>query len=79
MCFNFISLLFLPLLSVFILSGSNQAFALDTTLLVNTNHRNSTAEEGEFDIPQGPKNRRPGPLRTKRWLGVTAQNACLSA
>ena len=67
MGFNFISLLFLPLLSVFILSGSKQAFASDNTLLVNTDHRNSTAQGGLSSL-RGKKQRSGCNLFQGRWV-----------
>ena len=67
MGFNFISLLFLPLLSVTILSGLEQALASDNTLLKNTNHRNSTADGGMSSL-RGKKQRSGCNLFQGRWV-----------
>ncbi|KAG2320695.1 hypothetical protein Bca4012_056270 [Brassica carinata] len=67
MGFNFISLLFLPLLSVTILSGLEQALASDNALPVNTNHRNSTAYGGMSSL-RGKKHRSGCNLFQGRWV-----------
>ncbi|KAF3591596.1 hypothetical protein DY000_02023198 [Brassica cretica] len=67
MGFNFISLLFLPLLSVTILLGLEQALASDNTLLENTNHRNSTADGGMSSL-RGKKQRSGCNLFQGRWV-----------
>ncbi|CAA7028715.1 unnamed protein product [Microthlaspi erraticum] len=63
-------LFFLPLLTVTFLSGAERSFASDNTLLVNSYHRNSTADSGDNGRSslRGKKQRGGCNLFQGRWV-----------